>query len=104
MESYASGSNSISTSTPYATKGKMEFGAGTHPDVVINEATGDVTLGTGTETAAATAGFLFIPSVATDPTGAPTPQTGFVPIVFSIASSKLCVYNGTSWVKTSALS
>jgi hypothetical protein len=47
----------------------------------------------------ATAGFLFIPTCAGPPTGAPSNPTGTVALVFDTTNNDLYVYNG-AWKKT----
>lgn len=51
----------------------------------------------------ATARFLYIPTCAGTPTGAPTARTGYVPIVYDRTNNKIAVYNGGVWKQTAAL-
>lgn len=71
--------------------------------VVVDEA-GNVQLGPGGLVQASTDGFPYIPTVSAAPSGTPTAKSGFYPMVFCTADSKIYVYNGSAWIKTAALS
>ena len=47
--------------------------------------------------AAATDGFLYIPTVPAAKTGTPTAYTGTVPMVFDTSTNRLVVYTGGTW-------
>ena len=52
-----------------------------------------VFLGAGAPATTATTGFPYIPTVAGAPTGTPTAETGYAPIVFDTTNIKLWVYD-----------
>ena len=53
----------------------------------------------------ATKGYFFLPTVAGSPTGIPANvPAGFVAACYDSTDSKIAIFNGTSWVKTAALS
>ena len=65
-------------------------------------AAGDVDLGQPLANDATT-GFPFIPTIAVAPTEAPTNITsGYVPICFCTADSKLYIYVGSAWIASAA--
>lgn len=52
----------------------------------------------------ATVGFLMIPSCAGTPSGTPADiPTGQAPIIYDSTNKKLCVWDGSAWVQTAAL-
>lgn len=59
---------------------------------------GDAILGKASVATNATAGFAYIPSCAGTPTGTPTSQTGYVPLVCDSSGNKLYAYLGGAWV------
>jgi hypothetical protein len=50
----------------------------------------------------ATTGFLYLPTCAGTPSGAPEAQTGTAAVVYDTTNNKICVYNG-AWKQTAAL-
>lgn len=58
------------------------------------DAAGNVTVGTAAVATNATDGFLYIPTCAGTPTGAPTTKTGRAAQVYDTTNNKLYVYNG----------
>lgn len=58
---------------------------------------GSVVVGAAALATNATDGFLYIPTCAGTPTGAPTAQTGAVAMVFDTTNNKLYIYDG-SWL------
>lgn len=58
---------------------------------------GSVVAGVGSLATSATAGFIYIPSCAGTPTGAPTAYTGFSPLVVDTTNNKLYFYSGGAW-------
>ncbi len=72
------------------------------PNMQISPLTNDVRLGPTGATTGMTGGYVFIPAVAGPPTGVPTAQTGFVPIIYDSTNDKIYVYRG-AWLKTAAL-
>lgn len=63
---------------------------------------GSLVVGTGAVSTAATDGFLYLPTCAGTPTGAPTAFAGTAAVVYDSVNDKICVYNG-GWKKTAAL-
>ena len=61
------------------------------------DANQNVEIGTAALATTATDGFLYIPTCAGPPTGAPTSKTGRVPLIFDTVNNNLYVYDG-SWV------
>lgn len=66
------------------------------------DASGNVVVGTAALATTATDGFLYIPTCAGTPTGAPTAKAGRVPIIFDTTANKIWVYDG-AWLQTVAL-
>jgi hypothetical protein len=58
--------------------------------------TGDV-VANGSVATTATAGFLYVPTCAGQPTGTPTGQSGCVPLVYDTTNDKLWIYRGGAW-------
>ncbi|MBO0716571.1 MAG: hypothetical protein J2P55_04445 [Rhizobiales bacterium] len=54
-------------------------------------------LGQGALATTATTGFMQIPTMAGAPTGAPSMQTGCVPMVWDTVNNKLWIYTGAAW-------
>jgi hypothetical protein len=59
--------------------------------------TGSVHAGRGTVATNATEGFLYIPTCAGTPTGAPTARSGYAPMVIDTTNHKLYFYSGGAW-------
>ena len=59
---------------------------------------GNVRLGTASLATTATNGFAYIPTCAGVPTGVPSTQTGYAPMVADSTNNKLYMYLGGSWV------
>lgn len=64
---------------------------------------GDVALGPGNLTTAATAGHAYLPAVAGVMTGVPTNRPGWAPVVVDTTNHKIGIYSGGSWRWTAAL-
>jgi hypothetical protein len=62
-------------------------------------ANGSIVIGTAALATNATAGFLYIPTMAGTPTGAPTAYTGRAPLTYDSTGQKLYFYTGGSWVQ-----
>lgn len=62
----------------------------------INEL-GSVIVGSAALATSATDGFLYVPTCAGTPTGAPTAKTGTAPIVIDSTNNKLYFYSGGAW-------
>jgi hypothetical protein len=60
-------------------------------------AAGGMVVGTAALATTATDGFLYVPTCAGTPTGAPTTQTGTAPIVVDTTNNKLYFYSGGQW-------
>jgi hypothetical protein len=73
---------------------------GTEQDVIVADRLGNAQVGLGGLLAAATDGFVYIPSITGPPVGTPTTKTGWSPMSFDPSTNKLWIYNGTSWVST----
>lgn len=58
---------------------------------------GSILLGRNAPATSATAGFVYIPVSAGQPTGTPTAQSGYVPIQFDSTNSQFWVFTGGSW-------
>ena len=54
-------------------------------------------LGFGSVATSATSGFLYVPTCAGTPTGAPATVTGMAPIVIDSSNNKLYFYSGGAW-------
>lgn len=61
------------------------------------KSTGSILCGTAALATGATDGFLYVPSCAGTPTGAPTAQTGMIPIVVDSTNHKMYFYSGGAW-------
>jgi hypothetical protein len=64
----------------------------------VLQSSSSIVCGTAAIATNATDGFLYLPSCAGAPTGAPTVQTGTVPCVFDTTDGKLYFYTGGAWV------
>jgi len=60
-------------------------------------ANGSVHAGNGALATNATTGFLYVPTCAGTPTGAPTSITGYAPIIVNTTNNKLYFYSGGAW-------
>jgi hypothetical protein len=61
------------------------------------DAAGNALAGIGTLATNATDGFLYVPTCAGTPTGAPTAKAGYAPIVVDTTNNKLYFYSGSAW-------
>lgn len=75
-----------------ATSGNLSIGG----SIVITPQ-GNVRVGTASLATNATNGFIYIPTCAGTPTGTPSAQTGFAPMVVDSTNNKLYVYVGGAW-------
>jgi hypothetical protein len=81
-----------------STTGKRAIIAyGNAPDLSLQLLVGGPALGLPAPVTTATAGFPYIPVMAGAPTGVPTVETGYSPIVFDSTNLKLWVYTGSAW-------
>lgn len=71
-------------------------GSGPSLRLTIDEL-GSVILGSAALSTTATDGFLYLPSCAGTPTGAPTAKTGRVPLIVDTTNNKLYFYSGGAW-------
>jgi hypothetical protein len=70
---------------------------GTPVSTITAYNTGSVHAGIGTVATNATEGFLYIPTCAGTPTGAPTARSGYAPMVIDTTNHKLYFYSGGAW-------
>lgn len=85
--------------TPYRFEGSVcEFGSGASANVRLKvDAAGSVSAGIGLLATNATDGFLYVPTCAGTPTGAPTAISGYAPIVINTTNNKLYFYSSAAW-------
>jgi hypothetical protein len=92
--------NSTGTSSGLATtadaSGVLELQCAGNIGISI-DATRNATIGGGLIATNATDGFIYIPTCAGTPTGAPTAKTGFSSVVVDATNGKLYFYSGGAW-------
>jgi hypothetical protein len=64
---------------------------------LLSALTGGATLGVSAPATTATTGFPYIPVCAGTPTGIPTAQTGFAPMLFDSTNNKIWIYINSAW-------
>lgn len=94
---------SQSTTAGFFRLGANDIGVTTASTQRMNwDASGNVVVGTAALATTATDGFLYIPSCAGTPTGAPTAYTGRIPIIWDSTNLKLYAYSGGAWKASAA--
>ncbi len=88
------GGDMIFQTAPATTTGAV---SGTQTKAAAIRSTGSVEVGLPSLATNATAGFLYIPTCAGTPTGAPTAVTGMAPMVIDSTNNKLYFYTNGAW-------
>lgn len=93
------GSVFITTGSPTGVGAAGHFEVDTQAGTPLTaDGPGNVTVGLPSLLATATNGFVFVPSIGGAPSMVPTTKSGYSPVTFDPATSKLWIYNGVAWV------